>query len=839
MSSIFLKCISVIKILCYIGLLSVATCSFVPIDNYLIHCGSKNNTVVDDDRVFVGDLTKPKFLTVDSAVTPSVVTASDPDPPRDLPDIYSTARVFTGGPGTYRFNVRNDTEFHIIRLHFRPFNGRDYDLSSASFSVSVNGFLLFEGFTARDYSEVYLREFILRVNSKKVEIVFTPENDQSFAFVNAIELFSAPDSLFVGVGVPLLNPNGGVSGYVDLTTQILESVHRVNVGGSKVTPFNDTLWRTWITDDNYLVLKSAAKRVSSSNPLKYRPGGATREVAPDNVYMTAQEMNKENVTAFAEFNITWNFPVVEHVQYLVRLHFCDIVSLALNQLYFDVYINGMMAKPDVDLSLLTVHNLASPYYMDFAVGMQHSGPIQISVGPSSLSSSATKNAILNGVEIMKILNSKPTGPGNTNRNHVLLVLSAVVGSVVLLIFIVFAAFFTFKCKKKQKSVESVGWTPLRGIIGGSAYSRATELSSSPHGGGYGALKIPFEEVQFATNNFDRSLIIGSGGFGMVYKGVLRNGTTVAVKRAMPGSRQGLPEFQAEISILSKIRHRHLVSMVGYCEDQSEMILAYEYMEKGPLKKHLYGGSSPMLSWKQRLDICIGSARGLHYLHTGFTQGIIHRDVKSTNILLDDSYVAKVADFGLSRSGPHIDQTHVSTGVKGSFGYLDPEYFRRQQLTDKSDVYSFGVVLLEVLCARPAVDPLLAREQVNLAEWAMEFQKAGRLEEIIDPRLKDQIKPESLKKFGDTAQKCLAEYGVDRPTIGDVLWNLEYALQLQEGQVRSDTNDSSNTITTELSTTSVVVPNAPNNLTAVVDTSDENLGRSTSELFSQLITNQGR
>nr|DAD24805.1 TPA_asm: hypothetical protein HUJ06_026269 [Nelumbo nucifera] len=181
------------------------------------------------------------------------------------------------------------------------------------------------------------------------------------------------------------------------------------------------------------------------------------------------------------------------------------------------------------------------------------------------------------------------------------------------------------------------------------------------------------------------------------KGVLRDNTRVAVKRGVPGFRQSLPEFQTKITALSKIRHRHLVSRIGFCEEQSEMILVYEYMEKGPLRNHLYGSEFQPLSWKQRLEICVGSARGLHYLHTGSTQGIIHRDVKSTNILLDENYVAKVADFGLSRSGPCLDETHVSTGVKGSFGYLDSGYFKRQQLTDKPNVYSFGVVLLEVLC----------------------------------------------------------------------------------------------------------------------------------------------
>ncbi|CAN1751553.1 Probable receptor-like protein kinase At2g21480 [Linum perenne] len=210
-----------------------------------------------------------------------------------------------------------------------------------------------------------------------------------------------------------------------------------------------------------------------------------------------------------------------------------------------------------------------------------------------------------------------------------------------------------------------------------------------------------------------------------------------------------------------IRHRHLVSLVGYCEEQSEMILVYEYMEHGPLKSHLYGSQHSPLSWKQRLDICIGAARGIHYLHTGFIPGIIHRDIKSTN----------------------------------------------------------------VLCARPAVDPLLAREQVNLAEWAMHWKQNGKLDQIVDPNIKDQIKQGSLEKFGETAEKCLAEYGVDRPSMGDVLWNLEYALQLQEsGPLRQVNEDGA------------AVP-----LVSAMDVHEGSYGSdvSTTQVFSQLITNEGR
>ncbi|KAE8722388.1 putative receptor-like protein kinase [Hibiscus syriacus] len=269
----------------------------------------------------------------------------------------------------------------------------------------------------------------------------------------------------------------------------------------------------------------------------------------------------------------------------------------------------------------------------------------------------------------------------------------------------------------------------------------------------------FGGLLLATKNFDKKLKIGKGGFGNVYRGTLRNDMKVAVKRSEP------------------VRSR------------LEMILVYELMEKGTLRDHLYNTKLPCLSWKQRLDICIGAARGLHYLHKGASGGIIHRDVKSTNILLDNNLVAKVADFGLSRSG-RPDQTHVSTDIKGTLGYLDPEYFKTQQLTGKSDVYSFGVVLLEVLCARPAIDPKLPREEVNLADWGMCCKNKGFLDQIVDPSIRSQTNPNSLRKFAEIAEKCLQEDASDRPTMCDMAWDLEYALKLQQTTVVRDPHEDS-------------------------------------------------
>ncbi|KAF8012402.1 hypothetical protein BT93_I0529 [Corymbia citriodora subsp. variegata] len=378
-------------------------------------------------------------------------------------------------------------------------------------------------------------------------------------------------------------------------------------------------------------------------------------------------------------------------------------------------------------------------------------------------------------------------PSEEHNHNVSLIIGLVSGSVTLLCIFVFASIFICKYRKPKRTDMSV-WTLFPALRGGSSHSELTEqtrhCSVVPNFNL--ELKIPLAEIHFATNNFDGKLLIGKGGFGNVYRGTLRDGTKVAVKQSELGSGQGFSEFQTEITVLSKIRHRHLVSLIGYCAEQSEMILVYEFMEKGSLRDHLYNSDLPFLPWKQRLQICIGAAQGLNYLHKGVAGGIIHRDIKSTNILLDENYVAKVADFGLSKLGPlDQSQTHVSTAVKGTFGYLDPEYFMTQQLTEKSDVYSFGVVLLEVLCARPSIDPLLPREQANLADWGITCIKNGNIEQIVDPVLAGQINPNSLRKYGEVAEKCLQEEAKDRPSMRDVLLDLEFALQLQQTPVKGE------------------------------------------------------
>ncbi|KAK2969155.1 hypothetical protein RJ640_026789 [Escallonia rubra] len=305
-------------------------------------------------------------------------------------------------------------------------------------------------------------------------------------------------------------------------------------------------------------------------------------------------------------------------------------------------------------------------------------------------------------------------------------------------------------------------------------------------------RFSLAEIQIATQDFDDALVIGQGGFGKVYKGVIDNGaSTVAIKRLNSLSKQGAPEFWTEIEMLSKFRHCNLVSLIGYCDDSHEMALVYEYMLHGTLDDHLHKlhkSGNPPLSWVQRLKICIGAARGLDYLHTGtgIQHRVIHRDVKSSNILLDENWAAKVSDFGLSKLGPaNRSFSHVNTDVKGTLGYLDPEYFLTSQLTRNSDVYAFGVVLLEVLSGRPAVDRQLNEEQMGLASWAKRCVKREKVDQIIDPYLKEeQLSSKRLRKFVKIADQCLCRNPEERPTMGEVLVCLEFALKLQESSSSS-------------------------------------------------------
>ncbi|KAH8514353.1 hypothetical protein H0E87_007259 [Populus deltoides] len=233
--------------------------------------------------------------------------------------------------------------------------------------------------------------------------------------------------------------------------------------------------------------------------------------------------------------------------------------------------------------------------------------------------------------------------------------------------------------------------------------------------GYSQTTFTSEELAMATDNFSNANLLGQGGFGYVHKGILANGTVVAIKQLKSGSGQGEREFQAEIEIISRVHHRHLVSLVGYCITGSQRMLVYEFVPNYTLEFHLHGNGNPTMSWSTRMRIAVGSAKGLTYLHEDCQPKIIHRDIKAANILIDQSFEAKVADFGLARYSLDTE-THVSTRVMGTFGYMAPEYASTGKLTEKSDVYSFGVVLLELISGRRPVDRTQSCIDDSIVDW---------------------------------------------------------------------------------------------------------------------------
>ncbi|KAG6680809.1 hypothetical protein I3842_13G061200 [Carya illinoinensis] len=279
------------------------------------------------------------------------------------------------------------------------------------------------------------------------------------------------------------------------------------------------------------------------------------------------------------------------------------------------------------------------------------------------------------------------------------------------------------------------------------------------------------ELATATNNFNSSTQAGQGGYGKVYKGILVDGSVVAIKRAQEGSLQGEKEFLTEIELLSRLHHRNLVSLVGYCDEECEQMLVYEFMSNGTLRDNLSANAKDPLNFAMRLRIALGSAKGILYLHTDANPPIFHRDIKASNILLDSKYTAKVADFGLSRLAPVADiegivPTYVSTVVMGTPGYLDPEYFLTHKLTDKSDVYSLGVVFLELLTGMQPIShgKNIVRE-VNIA------YQSGMIFSIIDGQM-GSYPSEGVVKFLTLALKCCQQETDARPSMAEVVRELE-------------------------------------------------------------------
>nr|GMC81112.1 probable receptor-like protein kinase At4g39110 [Ipomoea batatas] len=607
---------------------------FIPQDNYLFDCGSNSSTVLPGNRTFQPDNTTTEFLAYDGKdIQVSGGAEANANANVNASPIYRSAKVFATD-ATYTFPI-TAPGWHWIRLHFFALNASHYDLKTAKFTVETDKLVLLHQFELQNDTSVIMKEFLVNVTEERFPLKFKPKG--TVAFVNAIEFVSAPNPL-IDEYATLLFP---VSQKFELSTHSFQTVYRLNVGGPEILTDQDSLQRIWHPDTPYLDPRQMGKNVAVSPAIiSYPEVGGSPLTAPPLVYASALELADSKLVK-PNFNITWRMDVNVHFWYLIRLHFCDIVSKSLNELYFNVYINDNIAISGLDLSALT-RKLATAYYKDIVVNSTMvSSPLEIKISPVDDEAQGTRNAILNGVEVFKMNNSVGSLDGefgvdgtrasdrtNGDRQTV-----AAVGFAMMFGSFVGLGAMAVKWRKRPQdwrrrssfsswllpvhSGDATFTNPNRTPLGS---RQSLFFSSTTEFGRY----FSFSELQEATNNWETTKIIGIGGFGSVYLG------------------------------------------------------------------------------------------------------------------------------------------------------------------------------------------LLPRDQMNLAEWAMQWKRKGLLEKIIDPTLVGHINPESMRKFAEAAEKCLAEYGVDRPTMGDVLWNLEYALQLQEASAMGKTDEENKSFAAPNSPAVISPSTAPSN-----------------------------
>lgn len=300
----------------------------------------------------------------------------------------------------------------------------------------------------------------------------------------------------------------------------------------------------------------------------------------------------------------------------------------------------------------------------------------------------------------------------------------------------------------------------------------------------------FSELKNATHDFSRLLKIGEGGFGSVFKGSIKpvdgkgDQVVVAIKKLNKDGLQGHKQWVAEVQFLGVVEHPNLVKLLGYCAVDGERgiqrLLVYEYMPNRSLEDHLFNKAYQALPWDRRLEIILGAAQGLAYLHEGLEIQVIFRDFKTSNILLDENFKSKLSDFGLAREGPMAGHTHVSTAVVGTYGYAAPDYIETGHLTTKSDVWSFGVVLYEILTGRRSLERNLPRTEQKLLEWVKQFPPdSKRFGQVMDPRLENQYSSSAARRIAKLADSCLLKSAKDRPKMSQVVETLKQIMQVSE------------------------------------------------------------
>ncbi|KAG6417599.1 hypothetical protein SASPL_119783 [Salvia splendens] len=469
-------------------LLNLACCSrgFTPVDQFYVNCGSSSDAIVGN-ITFIADKSAAKYLLTPQEILAdsnvNSITMADDSP------LFRTARIFNG-PSKYTFPIRQSGR-HWIRLHFYPFSYQNYDMKTANFSVFSQTTTLLSNFTPKG---AIVREYSVNVEKGDLVIAFSPSNN-SIAYVNAIEVASVPDNL-IADAAQLYSSSGQFTG---LSAQSLQTVTRLNMGGQFVSLVNDTLGRNWEPDGLYLKQPNLATSKSNIPAVQYPNGGATADTAPPTVYGTCTKMNSDG-DPNSNFIVTWDIPVDLGFQYLIRLHFCDIVSASPTDSVFDVYIDTYVVYRDLELSTKLYGKLATAFYADFVTPVLDRPNFSVSIGPSPRSS--YPDAFLNGLEVMKIRNSEDSLAGTSvfpsfpkSKKNLGIIVGVSVGVPVALI-LVGILFCMHKRRKRQQLKFSKTWVPIS-VNGGASHTMGSKYSTGTtvSVGSNMSYRIPFKKGQ--------------------------------------------------------------------------------------------------------------------------------------------------------------------------------------------------------------------------------------------------------------------------------------------------------------------------------------------------------
>ncbi|KAG5525980.1 hypothetical protein RHGRI_032314 [Rhododendron griersonianum] len=601
------------------------------LDQIAVNCGSSGDSTAEDTRKWTGDIGSNYITSLHGSKGKLINSKATDQPLPSDPIPYRTARL-SRWPFTYTFRVTPGQK--LIRLHFYPalYLG-GFKRSKAFFTVKAGHYTLLSHFSAALTVDALgltslVKEYYLDVDEDQPLIItFSPSrignSDELYAFVNGIEIISMPAALYhTREGNPAAQIVGKSDRFTLDKSIALEKVHRLNVGGSSISPIEDGgMFRDWNEDSNYLLEKSCVKPVTTTIRIKYT--SIPPYTAPQKVYQTSWSLVPDKHANKTESNFTWRLPVDLGFRYLLRLHFCELEYeiKESGRLEFSIFVNEQVVEAKGDLIHWSGGNGVA-MFKDYVVimdgeRMEGKRDLPIALRPHNHEWTEPIDATIKGLEVFKLSNPDKNLAGvnpvsleraSTSPNPKKLVFAsggnAIATGVVIVLIVLNVIVYQLRSLGENSAERNLSSSTSEGLC----------------------RRFSLAELMSVTNNFDDEFVIGRGGFGKVYKAVIDDdATTVAIKRCNSKS-QGKKEFWTEIEMLSKLQHMHLVSLLGYCDERNEMILVYEFMEHGTLADHLYNtktkgnGMVGYMSWEQRLNICVGAARGLDYLHTDSPKG---------------------------------------------------------------------------------------------------------------------------------------------------------------------------------------------------------------------------